>query len=486
MADPVHDALIPADENRRMFDLIAKRYDLMNALMSFGLHRFWRQQAVKTLCATGCASNPRQFLDIGCGTGDITLTILRQDPAAQVTGIDLSSPMLEIAKQKTGVAQQLDRATYQTGNATNLPFENHSFSGIVSAFCLRNIDDRSKAFLEMRRLIKPGGRLVILELNKPDRSIPRLIHQLYTRWIIPALGSLLSQGSAYRYLANSIEHFPGPAAIVSEMTRAGFTQASQVPLTGGFVTLFTATLPGPYTFAAPAYANSLPLAQFIPQIHPGAKVVLNTPAQLLEPLLNGSLDAALLPVAALIANPTLIELAETGICASEKVRSVLLKCRKPLDQVNTLYLDPASRTSNALALILLKYYWKRSVQVVETTDAADARVVIGDQALCEAPAAGGDYDLATAWNHMTGLPFVFAIWVTRRNHPDPQGLSKVIQAAKLAGRAVMPEIARQQAIKLGLGEASCLEYFTECIHYDIGTREREAMQLFQQMLARKD
>jgi len=482
MTSPSRDALIPAEENRRMFDRIARRYDLLNALMSFGLHRIWRRKAVKSLCATGCASDRRNFLDIGCGTGDLAIAVLHKDPSARLTGIDLSMPMIEIAQRKTRSLGVQDRAIYQTGDATALVFGDLSFDGIVSAFCLRNIDDRAKAFREMRRVLRPGGAIVILELTKPAATIPRLIHQFHTRQVIPLLGSILSQGSAYRYLADSIEHFPPPDAILAEMTAAGFTRAHHTPLTGGFVTLFSAHVPGPYTFAAPEYANSVPLVQFIPEISPGSRVQLNTPSQLVTPLLAGTVDAALIPVAALFANPTLTLLEGVGICSGKKVRSVLLRCRRPIEQVNTLCLDPASRTSNALALILLSQYWKRAVQTVTDPSVADACVVIGDRALCEPPGQAGDYDLATAWNEMTGLPFVFAVWAVRRDHADPQGLVKVIQAAKRAGTAAIPEIARREALKLGISETVCQEYYTDCIRYDIGAQERKGMALFGQMI----
>lgn len=482
MSRPVRDTLIPAEENRRMFDRIARRYDLLNALMSFGLHRIWRRRAIKTLDSKGLARDRRNYLDIGCGTGDVTIALLKKDSKAHVTGIDLSSPMIAIAEQKTRASGLQDRATYVAGNATSLAFDENTFDGIVSAFCLRNIEDRAKAFQEMLRVLRPGGKVVILELNKPSSALALWGHHFHTRRIIPFLGSLFSQRSAYRYLADSIEHFPPPAAIVSEMTAAGFAKAGSTSLTGGFVTLFTAQASGPYTFAAPEYANSVPLAQFIPAVSPGSRVMLNTPSQLLAPLLSGEIDAGLIPVAALFASPELITLGDVGICARAKVRSVLLRCNRPLDQVKTVYLDPASRSSNALAQILLAKFWKRSVELVTNPDGADAAVVIGDRALCEAPGAGGDYDLATAWNQMTGLPFVFAVWAIRRTHPNPEGLRRVIHGAKQRGMAGIDAISRQQAKKLGLGESLCKEYFSHCIHYDIGPREHEAMALFQKML----
>jgi len=477
MTHPIGDALIPSDENRRMFDRIARRYDLLNGLMSLGLHRIWRRQAVKSLCAKDFARGQPKFLDIGCGTGDLAIAVLHKEPSAHVTGIDLSVPMIEIADRKTRAAGLQSRATYQVGDATAMAFGDRAFDGIVSAFCLRNIDDRMKAFQEMQRVLRPGGTVVILELTKPAAIWPRLLHQFYTRRVIPLLGS------AYRYLADSIEYFPPPDAIVAEMTKAGLSQARHQPLTSGFVSLFTAQSPGPYSFAAPEYANSVPLAKYIPEVSPGSRVVLNTPSQLLEPLLNGTIDAALIPVASLFANPTLTPIEGVGICAEKKVRSVLLRCRQPLEQVRTVCLDPASRTSNALARILLRDYWKREVKFVSIPNEADACVVIGDRALCETPGPGGDYDLATAWNQMTGLPFVFAVWAIRRDHPDPQGVLKVIQAAIQAGTADIPEIAREQALKLGLSEAACLEYYTECIYYDIRPQEKEGMALFRKMLS---
>ena len=244
------------------------------------------------------------------------------------------------------------------------------------------------------------------------------------------------------------------------------------------------TTAAPLRFAAPAYANSVPLAQFIPAVAPGARVVLDLPARLLAPLAKGEYDAALIPVAGLFANPDLTFIDGTGICACRRVRSVLLRCRVPLEEVRTVSLDPASRTSNALAQILLRDHWKRRVEIVagNAAQTADAAVVIGDRALCEAPGTGGDYDLATHWNRFTGLPFVFAVWAVRRNHPAPQELTRVIDAAKHAGVAALPQIAQEQAAKLGLTEAVCRAYFADCIYYDMGAKEREAMERFRALI----
>jgi demethylmenaquinone methyltransferase/2-methoxy-6-polyprenyl-1,4-benzoquinol methylase len=234
MKIPERDTLISAGENRRMFDRIAPRYDLLNSLMSLGLHRYWRGKAVRHLLSGG----GRDFLDIGCGTGDVALAILRQSPAARVTGIDPSAGMLVLATAKARQAGLADRMVLQDGDATTLPFPDASFDGIVCAFCLRNIADRRAALVEMRRVLRPGGTLSILELTAPRNVLLKGIHNLYTRRIIPLMGWILSQKNAYQYLADSIDHFPPAPVIVEELVKAGFTGSQYQSLSGGFVTLF--------------------------------------------------------------------------------------------------------------------------------------------------------------------------------------------------------------------------------------------------------
>lgn len=232
---PPRDTLISAGENRQMFDRIAPYYDRMNALMSLGLHSYWRRTAVRSLLSGGGTD----FLDIGCGTGDVALAVLRTSATTKVTGIDPAAEMLTLATVKTRKAGMADRATYQVGDATALPFPENSFDGIVCAFCLRNVVDRATALSEMRRVLKPAGTVAILELTAPRSLLLRPIHALFTRRIIPLMGRLMSDRTAYQYLADSIDHFPAPEAIVAEMVKAGFSTARHQPLTGGFVTLFT-------------------------------------------------------------------------------------------------------------------------------------------------------------------------------------------------------------------------------------------------------
>ena len=228
------DTLISARENRFMFDRIAPRYDLLNTVMSLGLHRYWRKVAIRHLLSGG----GRNFLDIGCGTGDVAVAIPRQEPAARVTGIDPSAGMLALATAKVRQAGLADRVILKVGDATALPFPDASFDGIVCAFCLRNIANRRTALAEMRRVLRPGGKLAILELTAPRNRLLKGIHNLYTRKIIPLMGWILSQKNAYQYLADSIDHFPPAPVIVDELVKAGFAGSDHRSLTGGFVTLF--------------------------------------------------------------------------------------------------------------------------------------------------------------------------------------------------------------------------------------------------------
>lgn len=233
------DALIPAGENRRMFDAIAPRYDFLNAVLSLGLHRRWRRLAVAALLADGGL----RFLDLGCGTGDVMLELLRQSPAARVTGLDLSSAMLTRAVAKLRGTAQAGSATMLAGDATVLPFPAATFDGAIYAFTFRNLVDRAAALDELRRVLGPGRPVAILELTRPDAGLMAQVHRLYTRRLMPLVGRLFSRGSAYRYLADSIDNFPCSPEIVAAMTRAGFDPASARPLTGGVVTLFTGRTP---------------------------------------------------------------------------------------------------------------------------------------------------------------------------------------------------------------------------------------------------
>jgi len=241
-----------------------------------------------------------------------------------------------------------------------------------------------------------------------------------------------------------------------------------------------------FTFAAVPYANAAPLAHFLPQVCADANVVCAPPSQLAQAVLEGQADAGLVPVVDCFENPELRIIDGIGIGADGDVQSVLLKCQRPLESLRTVGADPASRTSNALAHILLADHFGLSVEMrpFGPDESPDAAVVIGDRALQEAPAPCGDVDLAGQWKLMTSLPFVFAVWAHRADHPDPQGLAKIARAAKDAGLTAMDELAALWAQRLGLSDERCRDYLCSAVHYDLGPRERAGMQRFRELLAK--
>lgn len=213
-------------------------------------------------------------------------------------------------------------------------------------------------------------------------------------------------------------------------------------------------------------------------------MVTGRPAELAAWLTDGRADAAMIPVADFFAHEDLAMIDGIGICADGDVRSVLLKCNCPLAEVRTVARDVASRTSNALAAILLERHLHASVEMLPPEQAhhADACVVIGDRALKGVSSPGGDYDLAGLWKEMTGLPFVFAVWAYREDHPQAQRLARIARDARDAGVQAAAELGELHARRLGIDVEACREYLTQVIHYHVGPREVEAMELFRTLL----
>jgi len=241
-----------------------------------------------------------------------------------------------------------------------------------------------------------------------------------------------------------------------------------------------------YTFASVPYANAAPLAHFLADVHPDVRVTCAPPSELAGVLGCGQADAALVPVADFLVTDDLKMLGGLGICANGEVRSVLLRCRRPIEQVRVVATDPASRTSNALAQILLEEHFGLSVRMTSPKgDApADAAVVIGDRALRMPPAAD-NHDLAALWKAMTSLPFVFAVWACRAEHAEADVLAGIAREARTLGAKALDELAEIHAERLGLPAVTCREYLGSIIHYDVGPEERRAMDLFKDLLLRR-
>ncbi len=236
-----------------------------------------------------------------------------------------------------------------------------------------------------------------------------------------------------------------------------------------------------YKFAVLPYVNAAPLVHFLCDICPEAQVTYRKPRESLGELTAGKVDAAIVPVVDYFATPGLEMVEGLGICADGKVESVLLQCECPLHKVDTVSRDPASKTSNVLAELLLKRHFRIAHDIkIGPTGEADAHVVIGDRALCTEPAFES-YDLAAEWKNMTGLPFVFAVWVHKAGFSQKLELSRMLHMAKGAGVVAIDRLSKLHANRLGLPEARCRHYLTSCLHYDIGSKEKTGMHLFRKL-----
>lgn len=222
---------------QKMFGDIAPRYDLLNRLLSCGQDQYWRKRAVARLAP----QSDERFLDIATGTADVALEIIRNVPmgAAQVVGIDFSEKMLELAQQKINSQDRADSIQLESGSAESLPFEDNYFDGTTTAFGVRNFSDVSQSLNEMHRVLKPGGRCMILEFSLPKNSVLNTLYRFYFEVLLPKVGRLISKHpSAYTYLPETVASFPVRKEFSSLMQQAGFTNVTYKELTFGVVILY--------------------------------------------------------------------------------------------------------------------------------------------------------------------------------------------------------------------------------------------------------
>ena len=215
---------------RAMFGSIARRYDLANHVLSCGCDFLWRKRAAKIVSAW----NPTAVVDLAAGTGDLTLALEKVLPQAEIIAADFSEEMLAVAKSK-GVRRTV------TADALALPFSDGAVDCLTIAFGLRNIKDWGAAVGEMARVLNDRGHVLIMEFSLPTMSILRAVYRFYLHRMLPLMGSLLTQKrSAYDYLGDSIEKFPGGEAMLRLIEANGFRNATAEPLSGGVVTIYTA------------------------------------------------------------------------------------------------------------------------------------------------------------------------------------------------------------------------------------------------------
>ncbi len=226
---------------RGLFQLLARRYDLVNRLISFGQDVRWRR-----LAAERCLPlNHGRFLDVATGTGDQLLALARaRGQGGLFVGIDISSAMLAMAQRKLAHQPGRGNLCLCRAEALHLPFRARSFCGVTMAFAIRNFPQRLQALAEARRVLAPGGHLVILEATVPERRLWRLLFRLYCRFLMPLWAGIFGGPvAAYRYLGDSIFAFPPPREFCHLLVQAGFVQPQALSLTLGSAHLFVAFTP---------------------------------------------------------------------------------------------------------------------------------------------------------------------------------------------------------------------------------------------------
>ena len=224
-----------------MFDRVAGHYDGLNHLLSLNLDRVWRRRAASWLETPRFDRPSREILDLCGGTGDLTTELARRDPERQVLCCDFSPGMLAKADRKFSRKGLEPRCRTRIGDALDLPFGDESFDAATVAFGVRNLADRERGFRELARILRPGGRLVVLEFSQPVAFGLKQTYDLYLRQLLPRLGDRISGADgAYGYLARTIGEFPGPDAL-AEMARGnGFESCAWERLTGGIVAIHAA------------------------------------------------------------------------------------------------------------------------------------------------------------------------------------------------------------------------------------------------------
>jgi demethylmenaquinone methyltransferase / 2-methoxy-6-polyprenyl-1,4-benzoquinol methylase len=224
---------------RRMFDEISPKYDLLNHLLSLGIDFLWREKLVRLLGG----KNPKKILDVATGTGDVAIALAKLHPE-RIAGIDISEKMLEIGRKKVGQKDLQNIIDFNQGDAEKIPFPDGTFDAVTVAFGVRNFEDLRKGLSEMKRVLTPGGTLMILEFSHPEGTPVRQFYRFYSRFVIPVIGRIISKHSeAYRYLPESVAAFPSGRDFLEIMEETGMESCSQVSLSSGIASIYSGMVP---------------------------------------------------------------------------------------------------------------------------------------------------------------------------------------------------------------------------------------------------
>lgn len=218
-----------------MFNSISKKYDFLNHFLSLGIDILWRKRAIKELKN----DHPKLILDIATGTGDFAIEALALDPQ-KVIGIDISEGMLEMGRKKMKERGLDNRIEMLSGDSEGIQFEDNKFDAVIVAFGVRNFEHLEAGLADMCRVLKPGGKVVILEFSKPRMFPFKQIYQFYFKWILPKIGRLVSKdNAAYTYLPDSVKAFPDGKDFVEILNKVGFQKTKCKSLTVGISSIYT-------------------------------------------------------------------------------------------------------------------------------------------------------------------------------------------------------------------------------------------------------
>jgi demethylmenaquinone methyltransferase/2-methoxy-6-polyprenyl-1,4-benzoquinol methylase len=224
---------------QKMFDDISPKYDFLNHFLSFGTDILWRRKLVRMLSR----KNPRKILDVATGTGDLAIAMAGIKPES-IVGIDISHKMLAIGIKKIERKKLRSTISFREGDAEHIPFRNESFNAVTVAFGVRNFENLKKGLTEMKRVLRPGGIMMILEFSHPSAVPFKQLYGFYARYIIPFIGNLISRHSyAYTYLPESVDAFPSGEAFMEIMRETGVINCSRISLTFGIASLYMGEKP---------------------------------------------------------------------------------------------------------------------------------------------------------------------------------------------------------------------------------------------------
>lgn len=219
-----------------MFNNIAHKYDFLNRLLSLGIDKIWRRKAIQMLKA----SNPKVILDVATGTADVAITTAKMIKPETIKGIDISSEMLEYGKEKIKNLGLESTITLELGDSEQIQFEDNTFDAATVAFGVRNFEHLEQGLLEMNRVIKPGGTVLILEFSKPELFPFKQLFQFYFKFILPIIGRLTSKDpKAYTYLFESVQAFPQGKSFLDVMSKVGFKENKQKKLSLGICSIYS-------------------------------------------------------------------------------------------------------------------------------------------------------------------------------------------------------------------------------------------------------